>query len=61
MQEMEEFGIINCIMHTTVAGSNKHQGVCRYCDVGTLAQGIICVESSFINTVRETPVVYQFQ
>ena len=60
VQEMKQFNIFNCMMHITVAGCNKHQGVCRYCDVGTLAQGVICVESPFMNTVREIPVVYQF-
>jgi hypothetical protein len=47
-------------MHITVVGSNQHQGVCRYCDIGTLAQGIIHVEFSFMHTVWEIPVVYQY-
>jgi hypothetical protein len=60
VQGIERFDLITCMIHITVAGSDKHQGVCRYCDVGTLAQGIVCVEVSFMHTVREIPVVAQY-
>jgi hypothetical protein len=60
VQEREWFDLLICMMHITVAGSDKHQGVCRYGDVGTLAQGVIRVEFSFMHTVREIPVVYQY-